>query len=228
MRSSYCRFWTILAFLFSILASSSVFADFNLIQRSSFVNTTVFNDDFSSQGNNVFFEQLDTFDFSSSVGSTQGSQLSSIIDNVFDVELFSQGGNASDQFGFTEATNAFFVEFEVLTPSVFSLTGNLFQDGAEAVATVDLDGPNTNISFISSTLPSQPVIVDSNGTLEPGNYRLNVNATSLGGGASDQPGGPTSADITFTVNSFQSVPEPSSLSVLLGLALAAGCRRRRN
>jgi len=211
----------------SLLWSASLFAQVNLLSRSSFLNTSDFTFDGNDQLVTTEFSEFGLFDESSVVGNIQAAQLSSFMDNVFEVQTNVVGGNSSSAAGLTEAITIFNATFEVTSVSQLSLRGMLVEDflgEVEGGSSLTIVGPDTEISF--STNPSfttVPLLLDQ--IINPGVYDFEVNSSSLGGTSDSPPAGSASADVQLFVVSA-SVPEPSSLLLLFGLAMPSLLRRR--
>ena len=111
------------ALFLSFLCVDSANAQVNLISRSSFVSSSDLFFDGSGPSETDFTTGNGIYNESRSVGDIQASQISSIINGVFDVQTFGQGANSSIEDAFTEGISGFDSEFSVPVLSEFTLAG---------------------------------------------------------------------------------------------------------
>ena len=139
------------------------------------------------------------------------------------------GSDFNQTFGSLTVTSIFELDFTVANPSLFSVSGTLFEDDViEDFLGIDnggsffeLTGP-TSLQFQSSTFVPQTV-VSQNITLQPGTYSLEIGSTGFANQI--EPAANTSAEFTLEFVSVV-VPEPSSFAVS-ALAFASLLIRRR-
>ena len=208
--------------LLSILAANSVFGQCNVESRFSTVNTSLLSFDPDtgegfSDGGIIDFVGLGPFNESSSFATIEAAQISSIVNCVFSVDSSSSVGNGpfvpsvpgAELFAVEGITN-FGVEFEILETTSFSLVG--LNDGGS----LQLDGP-AGFQDINSFGVEQ---LDLSGQLEPGEYSFFFGTFAL------DPGDSSAGNVVLTITT-ESVPEPSSLSLLFGAGLMTIARRKR-
>jgi len=161
-------------------------------------------------------------------GIANATQTSDIQPSVF------QGTGQADVVdpGAHDARSVFQVAFSLSAPH--QLTGNVNLSAeaalAEARARFDLSGPTT-IS-LGAASGSPPFLPDTetaviNTLLNPGNYFLDVRATSTMSGQFGGGGGGSNFDFAVTFTPVAAVPEPATLSLLLLAGAGVAVMRRR-
>ena len=222
--------------LFFTFGISVAYSQVTLLERGStvlafdFGDTEFYEEDTEDRRNftgfGAFTETAAVFD---SGGRISASQTSNVTSSFFEFEGDTNSGSVTSFGNFNLARNLFDVEFEVTSPTEFSLEGafqgeNTFMNGRNGNV-VALSGPNTDISF---ELEPDDENVDflTSGVLQPGLYDFSVLLSS-----------DTTGFTRVLVNSevrlqfgpeANAVPEPSSITFVLGLSLIALARRKRS
>jgi len=231
------RITFVLALLTVVFSSSLAVAQINPISRNSIISRT---DGLSGSPASFSTSSMQSTSFAPFNGSlslssiNQSSSFSStnitVSTELSGVGTSAFGSDFAQTFGSLSAQSLFDLDFTVANPSIFSVSGTLFENDViedflfvdNGGSFFDLTGP-TSLQFQSSTFVP-PTVISQNITLLPGTYNLQIGST--GSANQIEPAADSSAQFTLEFVSV-AVPEPSSFAVSAFALSFLLVRRRR-